>query len=183
MLLAIVVIVSVSSYVWGQWEINRMEELPIARNAEAQMLSIDNAVQSVAHGDVNFTTVMDLYYPKGIIQVEENNDWVKYTSQINANVYEGEASGVPCACSPSCTLVEDSVTSIKMSLIPYTRVYRGSTGDSSSQYVEVVACYDDIDLVVDPTCVGKSGPRAQLTLRKLGYDSATHKPQVMVRVC
>lgn len=182
LLLAIVVILSISAYVWGNYEISRLEDLPIAYNAEAQMIGIDQLIQSVAHGDINFTTVMDLYYPKGVMQVDEDNDTIKYTVQLNGKIYEA-VTGTATSCCPNCTIIQDENTGVKMVRIYYTNVFRGSTGDELAQLVEITACYDDIDIQADAVCIGKSGPRAQLTARKLGYNPSNNKPIVRVRIC
>ncbi|MCD6522794.1 MAG: hypothetical protein J7K68_03515 [Candidatus Diapherotrites archaeon] len=186
MILAIVVVLSVVAYTWGNYELTRLGERPIAHNVESQFITVDQLLQNVAHGDINFTTSMELYYPKGIVQVDETKDWIKYTGQINANVYESEVEtsvGSDCTdkCTSSCTVIYDSVTKVKMSKIPYTNVYRGRTGDARSQFVEIVICTSDIDLVGDQTCIGKSGPRAMITLRKSGYSGT--EPEVTVRIC
>jgi hypothetical protein len=183
LLLALAVTLSIAAYYWGTYEINRLEDVPIAKNVETQMLSVDALLQSVAHGDTNFTSSMVLYYSKGVLQVNDSGNAVKYTGQLNAKIYEGAASGTVCSCGASCYLVQDAETGIYMVKVPDTNVYRGSTGGVESQYVEMLVCYDDIDIVSDSNCLGRSGPRAQLTARKIGYDSSSQKPQVKVSIC
>ena len=183
LLLALAVALSIAAYFWGTYEINRLQDVPIAQNMETQMQSIDALIQSVAHGDVNFTTTMVLYYPKGVVQVNASGDAIKYTAQLDAKIYEGEAGGVPCSCGSSCYLITDVETGINMVKLPDTNVYRGSSGGVQSQYVEMVVCYADIDITADNDCIGRSGPRAQLTARKTGYDTSAQKPQVRVSIC
>jgi len=183
LLLALAVILSISAYFWGTYEITRLEDIPIAQNVQTQMHSIDALIQSVAHGDINFTSNLVLYYPKGVMQVNASGEAIKYTGQLNAKIYEGAATGAPCACGSSCNLVQDVETLVTMVKVPDTNVYRGSSGNTESQYVEIITCYDDIDIVADNNCLGRSGPRAQLTARKIGYDTSLQKPQVKVSIC
>jgi hypothetical protein len=184
LLVALSIIVAVGAYVWGTYEVNRLQDQPIASNMEAQMVSIDQVVQSVSHGDTNFTTVIEVFYPKGVMQVDEDNDWIKWSGQLNANIYDLPIEGTANAtCNSSTYLIQDSTTTVKMSRILYSNVFRGSTGDQSAQFVEIVACYTDIDITADATCRGKSGPRAQIIARKTGYNSTAGKPIVQVRVC
>ena len=184
LLLALAVTLSIAAYFWGTYEINRLQDVPIAQNMETQMLSIDALIQSVAHGDVNFTTTMVLYYPKGVMQVNAAGDAIKYTAQLDAKIYEtGGLLGTPCDCGPTCYLISDDETGINLVKMPDTNVYRGSSGGVQSQYVEMVVCYAGIDITADNNCIGRSGPRAQLTARKTGYDVSEQKPQVRVSIC
>ena len=182
LIVALVITVAMSAYFWANYEIDRMENIPIAHNVEAQFIAADSAIQSVAHGDINFTTYMTLYYPKGVVMLEANNDWLKYVGQINAQVYskEAEETSVNATCCTDCNVIRDNATTIVMTKIPYTRVYRGAQG-TYNQYVEIVACYTDIDLVAASGCLGKSGPVSKLILRKTGYNNT--KPVVEVKVC
>jgi hypothetical protein len=189
LLLAIVAILSISAYIYGNAEINKLEDAPLGANAESMMISADAAIQTVAHGDINFTTVMDLYYPKGVVRVDEANNWIKYAAQINSNVYEeitapanGCAPLSACRCNRTSTIINDTDTTINMGRVMYTNVYRGAQGDDS-QYVEIVSCDDSIEIYADSTCAGKSGPRSRMTIRKIGYNSTSNKPMVVVRVC
>jgi len=189
LLLAVVAILSISAYVYGNAEISKLEDAPLGANAESMMISADAAIQTVAHGDINFTTVMDLYYPKGVVRVDEAQNWIKYYAQINANVYE-EITATPngcavlsnCRCNRTSTIIEDADSGMRLGRILYTNVYRGAQGDDS-QFVIITSCDDSIEIYADPTCAGKSGPRSRMTIRKIGYNTTSNKPMVMVRVC
>ncbi|MCK4327749.1 MAG: hypothetical protein KAW41_04700 [Candidatus Diapherotrites archaeon] len=182
LLLALVVIMSVAAYLWGTYEIQRLQDTPIAHNMESQMISVDQLIQSVSHGDINFTTRMNLYYAKGVMQVDAAHNWVKYTAQLNAEVYDRITETPNATCNSTTYVIQDSDTGIKMSRMPYTNVFRGGTGQGS-QAIEMVACYDDVQIEESIICKGRSGPRAQLTARKLGYNGTSSKPIVEVKIC
>lgn len=183
MMLAVIVTISVAAYVWGDYEVRRLQDAPIAHNIEAQMISIDQLIQAVSHGDTNFTSTMNLYYTKGIMQVDGTRGWIKYTAELNAEVYDRVTDAADTACDEDTIILQDTSTGIKMTKLVYTNVYRGSTGDPQQQLVEIVACYPDIQINESSDCRGKSGPRAQLTVRKIDYNSAEGKPVVEVRIC
>lgn len=183
LLLAIVVIISVSAYVWGDYEVRRLQDAPIAHNMESQLISIDQLVQAVSHGDTNFTVVMNLYYVKGIMQVDASDNWIKYTAELNADVYDRVTDTANTTCDSGTYVVQDTNTGIKMTRMQYTNVFRGSTGDPQKQSVEMVVCYDDIQLNESAGCKGKSGPRAELTAKKVGYNATAGIPVVEVRIC
>ncbi len=189
LLLAIVAILSMGAYIYGNAEIARLEDAPLGAAAESMMVSADAAIQTVAHGDINFTTVMDLYYPKGVVRVDEDNNWVKFSAQINTKTYTPITTASPgcaplsaCRCNTTSTLIEDTGTGMTMGRVLYTNVYRGALGDDV-QFVEIVSCDDSIEIYADPTCMGKSGPRSRMTVRKMGYNATSSKPMVMVRIC
>lgn len=183
LLVALVVIVSVIAYVWGQYEIQALQDAPIAYNIESQVMAADQLISSVSHGDINFTSTMNLYFNKGVFQVDAEKGWLKYTAQINAKVYDKLTSDANETCNSSTTIIQDNTTGIKMSRMQYTNVFRGSTGGEGAQVIEIVACYDNIQIKENSICKGKSGPRTQLTARKIGYNATTNKPIVEVLVC
>ena len=182
LLLAVVVIMSVAAYLWGDYEIRRLQDTPIAHNMESQMISMDQLIQAVSHGDINFTTTMNLYYAEGVIQVDGSNSWVKYTAQLDADIYERLTETPNATCDSDTYVIQDGATGIKMSRMPYTNVFRGSVG-TGTQAVEMVVCYDGIQIDESETCRGRSGPRAQLTARKTGYNATESKPIVEVKIC
>jgi hypothetical protein len=186
LLLAVVSILSISAYIYGNAEITKLEDVPLASNAESMMASVDAAIQTVAHGDTNFTTTMDLFYPKGLVKVDEGNNWIQFSGQINTNAY-APVTGTPdnnlsTRCNKTTAIIQDSETTVKMGRVLYTNVYRGALG-TDSQFVEIVSCDNSIEISADPTCRGKSGPRSRMTVRKTGYNQTTSKPMVQVRVC
>ncbi len=174
---------SVGAYIWGEYEVRVLQDAPISHNIESQMISADQLIQSVARGDTNFTSTMNLYYIKGVIQVDGNQNWVKYTGSLNANAYERLTQNANTTCNSSTTIIQDSITGIKMSRMHYTNVFRGSTGGQAGQLVEIVSCYDEFQINENALCKGKSGPRAQLSARKVGYNATDNKPIVEVLIC
>ena len=183
LLLALVVIVSVAAYVWGNYEVQRLQDIPIAHNMESQMISVDQLVQAAAHGDTNFTIKSNLYYNKGVMQADAGNNRIEYSVELNANVYDKVTGSANASCDDGTYIIQDSGTGIKMTRMKYTHVFRGSTGDPEKQRVEIVACYDDVQINEAPGCKGKSGPRSVLTLRKVGYNAISGKPIVEVGIC
>ena len=184
LLLALIVIMSAGAYIWGDYEVRRLQDTPIAHNMESQMVSIDELVQAAAHGDVNFTATMNLYYTKGVVEV--SNGWVKYTAELNARAYE-KVGGGNDSCDrdvhPGTYMLDDPATGVTMTKMQYTNVFRGGTEYEQRQLVEIVACFPDIEIGQAASCIGKSGPRAQLTARKTGFNAGTGKPVVEVSVC
>lgn len=183
LLLALVVIVSVAAYIWGDYEVRRLEDTPIAHNIESQMISADQLVQAASHGDTNFTVVTKLYYSKGVMQVDAAKNRIEYNAELNANIYSKVTENANATCNDSTYVIEDSDTGIKMTRMKYTHVFRGSTGDTEKQGVEIAICYDGIQINEASGCKGKSGPRAELTARKIGYNASSGKPIVEVGIC
>lgn len=184
LILALVITISLGAFIWGNAELNRLQDIPIASNMESQLITIDQIIQSVSHGDTNFTVTQQLFFPKGIIQIEDNNDWVKFTAQLNANIYEVPITGgINTTCDSGTIRIQDSVTTVKMNRIQHTNVFRGATGDEVTQFVQIVACYDTIDITTDQNCAGRSGPRAIFSARKIGYNASAGKSTVEVKIC
>lgn len=185
LLMMVSVSVVVVTFLWGSYQTEKLSEAPILPHMETQMVAVDDRIQEVAHGDINFTTKISLYYDKGVIRVDEDRNWIIYSANLLAG-YPGEMEGTGLGetCNSSVYAIEDSETSIKMSRIVDTNVFRGSSGSSGgAQLIEIVTCFDNIDLSANPMCVGKEGPRASMTLRKIGYNGTTDKPIVEVAIC
>ena len=187
LLVVVGVTVAVMAFIWAQYEISKLKESPIAPNVEAQMITIDNEVRRVSRGDTNFTTTIPLYYSKGFMQVDEEKNWIKFTANLNTIAYQGEitATGLGTTCNSSTNLIQDPETTIKMSRISGTNVFRGGSGSfgGSSQRIEIVACFNDIQIEMDEYCAGRSGPRAWMTVKRIGYNSTSNKPIVQVGIC
>ncbi len=183
LLLALVVIVSVAAYLWGTYDVQKLEDAPIAHNIESQMISADQLIQAASHGDTNFTATMGMYYSKGVMQVDSRHGWIKYMAELDANVYDKVTENANATCDSSTYVIEDSGTGIKMTRMEYTNVFRGSTGGTEKQEVEIVICNNDIQLNAAAGCLGKSGPRAEMSARKIGYNATSGKPIVEVGIC
>jgi hypothetical protein len=178
---------AILAFTWGQYEITKLKEIPIIPRVESEMTSIGRRVKEVSTGDINFTTVFDVDYTKGNMFVDQDKDWIKYTASIQANVYPGEINevGLGTTCDDDTYLIEDPVTQVKMSRIANTNVFRGARGSrgGGAQFVEIVACFDDIQINANPNCKGKSGPTATMTMKYVGYNSSASKPIVEVGIC
>ncbi|MCD4740309.1 hypothetical protein K8R43_03905 [archaeon] len=176
----------VLAFVWGSYQTEHLSEGPLIAQMETQMITIDNRMQEVSHGNTNFTMTLDLYYQKGVIIVNEEKDWIVYTANLLAG-YPGEheGTGLGETCNDSVYAIQDSETTVKMARMINTNVFRGSSGSSpgGAQMIETVICSDDIDVKANPMCVGRSGPRASMTLKKTGYNASTDKPIVEVGIC
>ncbi|MCD6414676.1 MAG: hypothetical protein J7L23_03570 [Candidatus Diapherotrites archaeon] len=186
LILMIGVTVAVLAFIWAQYEVAKLKETPLVHQVETKMMTMDDMVHNVAGGDINSTMYFEVKYNKGVIEVDEDKDWIKYTATILGSPYPGEISetGLPTQCSSDTYAIEDNETLIKMSRISGTDVFRGGSGTGGqSQRVEIVVCFDNVDIVKDPECAGRGGPRATVTLRKIGYNHSTSKPKVEVSVC
>lgn len=190
MIIALVMTVSIGTYVWAQYKTDTLKDPPAVLSMKDQMLSIDSAIQNVAHGDINFTTQLEVHYPVGTLAVSGSQDSVKYFASIRGEVYgrvnvtnladDCKGQGGNEQCDVGCTVIEDSNLGVQMARILQTNVFRGAVG-TRGQFVEIMACYDDIDIVVESTCTGGSGPYRTVKIRKVGYTQT--KPKVAVGVC
>ncbi len=183
-IIAIVSTVAIGSYIWASNQMSQIEDYPLLIRMENQMISVENAVENVANGDVNFTTVIDLKYNKGIMKVNASENSIKYIGQLSASQYQGNVQrDADCSdsCPKDCIVSKDTETGIKMVKIPETRVFRGSTGFKTAQRFEAMACFNNTELTNSGACTGRSGPNAQLILRKTGYSES--KPKVEVQIC
>lgn len=186
LLMMVAVTVVVLTFLWGEYQITLLKESHIPKQMETNMMEIEEKIRTVSHGDTNFSTTLTINFDKGVMQVDASRDWVKYSGNLHSG-YEGEItrSGLDYQCASNVTAIKDNETSIKMSRITETSVFRGASGSASggAQLVEIVACFDNIDIVANSECQGRSGPRASVILRKTGFNDATDKPIVEVGIC
>ncbi len=183
LILALLVIIAIGSYMWATYTQERLQDKMVVTNMENQMIGLATVIENVAHGDINYTLTQTVYYPKGILEVEPEKDWIRFIVQTNSEVYPIE-DRVPEAldsCTSSSIVIQDSDTSVTMSKVPFTSLYRGAVGNELGERVEMVICFPDIDLVTGGGCIGKSGPSSRVTIKKIGY--AGTKPRVMVQIC
>jgi len=187
LLLVVGATMAILAFTWGQYEITKLKEIPIVPHVESEMISIERRVREVSTGDINFTTVFDVDYAKGNMFVDEDRNWIKYTASIQANVYPGEITetGLSYTCDDSTYLIEDTDTGVKMSRMANTNVFRGASGarGGGAQFIEIVACFDDVQIDANENCVGRSGPTARITMKYKEYNASTGKPIVEVGIC
>ncbi len=183
LILALLVTIAVGSYIWATYTQERLQDRMVVSNMENQLVGLATIIENVAHGDVNYTLTQTVYYPKGLLEVESDKDWIRFIVQTNSEVYP-KTESVPQTvdyCTSTSTTIQDSETTVTMSKIPFTNLYRGAIGNELGQRVEMVICFPDIDLVSGEGCIGKSGPSSRVIVRKIGY--AGTKPRVMVQIC
>ncbi len=183
LIVAIVVIISIGSYIWADYTQRQFKDKLVVKDMESQMVGLDTLVREVAHGDTNYTLTHTIYYQSGTMDVVAGNDWIRYITQTKSEIYKS-ISQTPDAndsCTSDSVTILDSQTQIKMNKIPFTNVYRGSSGNELGQRVEMVDCFPNIDIVVGEGCIGKSGPSSRITIKKIGYSGS--KPVVQVGIC
>ncbi|GEM_PF-5762755 len=183
LIIAIVVIISIGSYLWADYSQRQFKDKLIVKDMENQMVGLDALIQEVAHGDINYTITHTVYYQTGTLRVEADKDWIMYITQANSEIYQtiSASEDATDSCTSSSVTILDSDTQIKMARIPFTNVYRGASGNELGQRVEIVACFPDIDITVGEGCIGKSGPSSRVIIKKIGYSGT--KPVVQVGVC
>ncbi len=183
LILALLVTIAIGSYLWATYTQERLQDRMVVSNMENQLTGLATLVESVAHGDINYTITQTVYYPKGLLEVEPDKDWIRFLVQTQSEVYP-PSQAVPEAldyCTSSSIAIQDSDTTITMTKVPFTKLYRGAIGNELGERVEMVICFPDIDLVSGEGCIGKSGPSSRIILKKIGY--AGTKPRVLVQIC
>ncbi len=183
LILAILVTIAVGSYIWANYTQTRMQDNIVVSNMESQMIGIGNTIENVAHGDINYTLTMNMYFPRGILDVQASKDWIRFIVQTNSLIYNPVNTSPDAidSCTDKSIIIEDNDTKINLTKMPFTNMYRGAVGNAVGERVEIVTCFPDIDLVTGEGCIGKSGPTARLVIKKVGYTGL--KPKVMVEIC
>jgi hypothetical protein len=186
LIVAIMITATMGAYLWASSSISNLNEPGRIKNLVNQMLALDGTIKSVAHGDINFTSSFDLYYPDSYLEIRNA------TSELNSDLmivlvirqkamilgYANMTSTVPCNSNYSY----DAATHTTM--YRYTTgdsVYVGAQGDGPGQ-AEISICYTNINLTYAGNCVrGKTGPFANLRIKKDGLSGSM--PQVSIDVC
>lgn len=175
---AIVLTLTVAAYYWAAGQLQGLGEPQKARALVNQMISLDYAIRETAHGDINFTTVLDMYYPSAFLLVEEQENMVTLTFFQGSQAI-GFINATPAACCYGCDYIRDSRTGITLAREVPTQVYRGSQGGVA----EIAVCYPDIDIAFSGLCSRSgAGPQSRMYIKKAGLN-ASNRPVVSLEVC
>jgi hypothetical protein len=185
LVLAIMVTSTMAAYVWANSSIPALNEPGRVKNLANQMLALDSAIKSVAHGDINFTTKFELYYPDAYFEMRnttgaiDSNLMAALIFRQNA-VILGYTNVVVSGCTDS--YVNDAAT--RTTMYRYTtmdNVYVGAQANGPGQ-AEISICYTSINLTSHGGCQrGRTGPYAILNIQKEGVSGSM--PQVSITVC
>jgi hypothetical protein len=142
------------------------------------MVSLDYAIRGAAHGDANFSTTLDMYYPGAFLRIDGAGDLVTMTFLQGTRTI-GYVNATPTACCYGCDYILDASTNITLAREVPTQTYRGSLGGTA----EIAVCYPDIDIVFSGACsASRSGPSARAYITKLGLN-ASGRPIIGMAVC
>jgi FlaG/FlaF family flagellin (archaellin) len=185
LIVAIMITATMSAYVWASSNINSINEPGRIKNLMNQMIALDGVIKSVAHGDVNFTSRFELYYPDGYFELRNttanasNNLMPVLIIRQNAMVL-GYANVSATGCGTNYSYDSSTHTT----LFRYTttdNVYVGAQANGPGQ-AEMAICYTSVNISYGGTCLrGKSGPFAAITIRKEGVTGSV--PVVSMDVC
>ncbi len=181
LILAILVTIAVGSYLWASYMQTQMQDKITVSTMESQMVGIENLIENVAHGDMNYTLTQTMYVPNGMLDVQPEKDWIRFLAQTHSLIYnptKGYELQDQCG---DVTTIQDTDTMINLTRMPFTNVFRGATGNALGERVEIVTCFPDVDLVTGEGCIGRSGPVIRIKAKKVGYSG--EKPRVMVEIC
>jgi hypothetical protein len=185
LILAIMITATMSAYVWVSANISSLNEPGRIKNLANQMLSLDYAIKSAAHGDINFTNKFELYYPDGYFELRNT------TSSINSSLMPvliiRQASlvlGYTNVSASGCGQNYSYDAATHTTLYKYTtsdNVYVGAQGEGPGQ-AEIGICYTNINITFGGTCIrGKTGPFATINIKKGGVSGTM--PMVSLDVC
>jgi len=187
LVLAIMITATMSAYIWASSSIPSLNEPGRIKNLINQMISLDSVIQSTAHGDINFTTKYEIYYPDGYFELRN------MTTSLNGSLMPvlvinqkamvlGYAGSVATTTGCDANYSYDASTHTKM--YRYTtvdNVFVGAQANGLGQ-AEISVCYTNINVTAGSTCMrGKNGPFANLNIKKKGVLGTI--PQVSIDVC
>ncbi len=182
---AIMITATMSAYVWASSNINSINEPGRIKNLMNQMIAMDGVIKSVAHGDVNFTSKFELYYPDGYFELRNT------TANVNSSLMpvlvirqNAMILGYNNASTTACGTNYSYDASTHTTMFRYTttdNVYVGAQGNGIGQ-AEMAICYTNINISYGGTCLrGRSGPFATINIKKEGVTGST--PVVSMDVC
>lgn len=175
---AVVLTLTMTAYLWAVGQVQGMGEPQRARLLVNQMVSLDYAIREAAHGDTNFTTTLDMYYPNAFLRVDQDRNLVAMTF-IQGTQTIGYVNATPTACCYGCDFIRDAGTNITLARETPTQTYRGSLGGTA----EIAVCYPDIDIVFSGACSSsRSGPQAKAYIKKIGLN-ASGRPIIGMEIC
>ncbi|MFH0986983.1 MAG: hypothetical protein V1911_02935 [Candidatus Micrarchaeota archaeon] len=95
MMIAIVVTTTMAAYWWLQPLSKELGAAGQITNLRNQMLGLDSAIKSVAHGDVNFVSYYDMDLPDAYIKIKDTTDSVTLQFQQRQGIIGSGSSAAP----------------------------------------------------------------------------------------
>ncbi len=187
LVLAIMITATMSAYIWASSSIPMLNEPGRIKNLVNQLISLDSVIKSTAHGDINFTTTYELYYPDGYFALlnttTDLNSSLMPVLMINQkSLVLGYTGSIATTTGCDASYSYDASTHIKM--YRYTtvdNVYVGAQASGPGQ-AEISICNTNINVTAGSMCLrGKSGPFATLNIKKVGVVGTI--PKVSIDVC
>jgi len=186
LVVAIMVTATMAAYVWASTSIGSLNEPGRVKNLVNQMISLDGTIKSIAHGDVNFTTKFELYYPDSYFELRNTtssltgNFMPAIIIRQNAMVLGYTNASITTGCGENYSYDPLARTTLyRYNTID--NVYVGAQGNGPGQ-AEIAICYTNINITFGGSCLrGKSGPFATLNIKKEGVTGST--PSVSIDVC
>lgn len=181
LVVTIVLVTALAAYFWSLGEIDRLGEVGRVTTFKNQMIGLDYAIRSVAHGDINFQNSYELNIPDASLVLKSNVDSLVLDFFQNAPVLGKAAENGNETCNSTSDYVYDNFTLISTYRESNTsRVFEGAKGAGKGE-AEFIICYYNIDLQFGGKCSeGKGGPRALVMIKKVNY---TTKPVVNIDIC
>ena len=179
--LSIVVITAMGAYFWASGEVVKLGEAGKVASFRNQMIGLDYAIRSTAHGDINFLNSYQLHHPDATLLLWEGNNTISLTFIQGAKILGAASSQGFVTCGIGTEFLYDNSTRISMYRISnMTRVYEGSRGGAGM--AEFKICYYDIDLRFGNKCSkGGSGPDSLILIKKANVTNSI--PVVTVEIC
>ena len=185
LIVGIVLTATMIAYTWALPLSEQLSEKGKVSNYKNQMIGLDYAIRSAAHGDINFQNEYEFYLQDATILLDETQDVIYLTFTQEANIL-----GVPNATGTlNCTYSTEFLYDPSTKLTLYresdlTRVYQGSAGAVGT--AEFAICYYNVDLQWGGDCIrGRSGQKTLIEIKKVNVTNTagTYKPVVTVDVC
>lgn len=184
LILAIIITTALAAYFWSLTEIDKLGEQGRVNSFRSQMIGLDYALRSTAHGDINFQNTFELTITDATLFISPGNDTISLTFTQNSGVLGKAAiTSAESNCSnSSVNFIYDSSSDISLYRSSNnTRVFEGAKGGGKSD-AEFMICYYNVDIKWGGSCsAGRGGPRALVLMKKINITN--NKPVINVDIC
>jgi hypothetical protein len=186
LIITIMITATMAAYLWANATIPTLNEPGRIKSLVNQMISLDGIIKSTAHGDINFTTTYQLYYPDSYFELRNTTRSLN-SSLMPAIILRQKLAVLGYSNASTATTCTENYTydsSTFLHLYRYNtvnNVYTGAAGSGPGQ-AEIAICYTNINVTYSGRCVkGKTGPVVNLKIKKEGVSGTM--PVVSIEVC
>lgn len=175
-LTAAVFILSITTFLWVQSNIQDAYGPVKDANVKNTMISLDFALRNVVKGDIGFTDMFYIRTPDIFLGIYDDQNMIvaSYHRGIYSPPITEEGS---LTCCEDCEVIKDAKTGINMRRISGTYVFA-----SGGPTAEFAICNPKIDIVHNNTCsVSKTGTGFLVYMKKIGYSE--NRSIVEVGIC